>query len=549
MPKQTNDFQQLIAMVVELLEDGAVVEESRLFPDPDTGVKREVDVYALVRGKANQKVFAIAVECVDRSRKMDVTWVEGIYGKHSVLQVADVVLLVSAKGFYHSAEVKAKRFGYKTISPAISAKRLATTIFGTDGHGLGVTVGHMNLVGVQAQMSAAGLTPDFTMVESDVSVCAYRRADGMELVKANKYAMDAAVKKITEDAQAFMAEQASDETTIVTVDEPALDGERLHVLMRSADGETELLAVLDRLAITVRFSATGMTNHTLTHGGDFDGADFATGTGQVGNYPSRFTMVNTLAGPRGMLRPQYYIPSNPAARRDGPEGAARGWACRAKSRHSIVGEVAVHGGAGDSQHLRDVGGRDALLPELAGFGGIGVVDLAWASTLAPVGCGSGQPGAGALDHGVAFELGEGGHDGEHGCAHRPVGVQTFGEAAESDPSGRQLVHHGENVLGVASEAVELPDGEHVAFAEMVEAGIEMGSAGCRAAHAMVGVDAGRPGFLKRVELKLGILVGGADSRVPDNRHYRAPLSHNPVELSVLILPVMRLVFKTSDRRR
>jgi hypothetical protein len=29
MPKQTNDFQQLIAMVVELLEDGAVVGRSR----------------------------------------------------------------------------------------------------------------------------------------------------------------------------------------------------------------------------------------------------------------------------------------------------------------------------------------------------------------------------------------------------------------------------------------------------------------------------------------------------------------------------------------
>ena len=53
-----------------------------------------------------------------------------------------------------------------------------------------------------------------------------------------------------------------------------------------------------------------------------------------------------------------------------------------RERHTI-GEVAVHGGAGDAQHLRDVGGRDALLPELAGFGGIGVVDLARASALAP----------------------------------------------------------------------------------------------------------------------------------------------------------------------
>ena len=123
-------------------------------------------------------------------------------------------------------------------------------------------------------------------------------------------------------------------------------------------------------------------------------------------------------------------------------------------------------------------GPRCLVPKLAGFGGVGVVDLAWASALAPVGGGSGQPGAGPFDHGVAFELGERGHDGQHGRAHRPLGVQTLGEAAESDPSRCQLIHHRENVFGVASEAVELPDGEHVAFAEMVEAGIEMGSAGC-----------------------------------------------------------------------
>ena len=64
-------------------------------------------------------------------------------------------------------------------------------------------------------------------------------------------------------------------------------------------------------------------------------------------------------------------------------------------------------------------------------------------------------------------------------------MKTFGEAAESDPSGRQVVDHGEDVLCVASEAVQFPDGEHVAFAQMIQAGIEMGSASRRAAHAMV----------------------------------------------------------------
>jgi hypothetical protein len=173
---------------------------------------------------------------------------------------------------------------------------------------MGMNIGHMQLVNLKVQMSAAGLTPDFTMVEPDANVCPYRRADGAELVTAQKYAMDIALKNMTTKAPAFLAEQGSQELTTITVDAPTLDGERLDVLMQSADGETELLAVLDQLEITVRLSVTGMTHHTLTDGGNFDGADFATGTGQVGDYPSRFTMVNTPAGPRGMLRTQYDIP-------------------------------------------------------------------------------------------------------------------------------------------------------------------------------------------------------------------------------------------------
>ena len=106
----------------------------------------------------------------------------------------------------------------------------------------------------------------------------------------------------------------------------------------------------------------------------------------------------------------------------------------------------------------------------------------------------------------------------------PVGVQTLGDAAEPDPTGGQLVDHGEHVLGVATEPVELPDGEHIAFAEMVEAGIELGSARGRAAHAIVGEDARRPGVAKRIELKLGILVGGADPRVSDDCQLLLPVS-------------------------
>jgi len=73
------------------------------------------------------------------------------------------------------------------------------------------------------------------------------------------------------------------------------------------------------------------------------------------------------------------------------------------------------------------------------------------------------------------------------------------------PPRSQLVDDGEHMLGVAPEAVELPHGEDVALAEVIEASVKLWLAGRRAADAMVGEDARRPGFLKRVELKLGIL--------------------------------------------
>ena len=75
----------------------------------------------------------------------------------------------------------------------------------------------------------------------------------------------------------------------------------------------------------------------------------------------------------------------------------------------------------------------------------------------------------------------------------------------------------------------------------------MRAVGRRAAHAVVGENAGRPGFLKRVELKPGVLVSGADQRVSDDGHCHSLCLIIPSKFWVLILEVMRRVFKTSDR--
>jgi hypothetical protein len=77
-------------------------------------------------------------------------------------------------------------------------------------------------------------------------------------------------------------------------------------------------------------------------------------------------------------------------------------------------------------------------------------------------------------------------------------VQAFVQAAEPDAARSQLVDDSEDMLCVPSEPIELPDGQDVAFAKVVEAGVKSGSVGGGAADAVVVEDADRPGVAKRV---------------------------------------------------
>jgi hypothetical protein len=55
-------------------------------------------------------------------------------------------------------------------------------------------------------------------------------------------------------------------------------------------------------------------------------------------------------------------------------------------------------------------------------------------------------------------------------------VQPLGEAPEADAASGQLLDDGEDLLCVASEAVELPHREDVALSEVVQSGIELRAA-------------------------------------------------------------------------
>jgi len=100
MPRRTNEFQQLIAIIQSHLDPGAVVEESVLLDDRLTNTKREVDV--CVRGRLAGQAVVISIECRDRGRQVDVSWVDEMNCKHSRLPT-NLLVLVSHSGFTQEA--------------------------------------------------------------------------------------------------------------------------------------------------------------------------------------------------------------------------------------------------------------------------------------------------------------------------------------------------------------------------------------------------------------------------------------------------------------
>jgi len=135
VPRKTNPFQQVIASLLDLLENGSAVTESIEYPDPQAGNPREVDI-TIVRGQLNGQELRIGVECTDLGRKATQTWVDQEHGKHSRLQAAGILnslILVSDSGFTGPARTLAEELGYLAVHPNVAQSELAAAL--SDGMG------------------------------------------------------------------------------------------------------------------------------------------------------------------------------------------------------------------------------------------------------------------------------------------------------------------------------------------------------------------------------------------------------------------------------
>lgn len=96
MPRRSNEFQHLVAMLTALSSDGAAVHESVELIEIASTETREVDVVAIGEVAGHQTV--VCIECRDWKRPQTVEWVEQACTKFDDLG-ANVRVLVSSSGF------------------------------------------------------------------------------------------------------------------------------------------------------------------------------------------------------------------------------------------------------------------------------------------------------------------------------------------------------------------------------------------------------------------------------------------------------------------
>ena len=310
VPRKTNPFQQVIASLLDLLENGSVVTESIEYPDPQAGNPREVDI-TIVRGQLNGQELRIGVECTDLGRKATQTWVDQQHGKHSRLQAAGILnslILVSDSGFTGPARTLAEELGYPAIHPNIAESELAAAL--NEGVGpVRVKAASVRVLGWDVNFtlplpSGAG----FRLVDSPKEPWLFR-ADGSKLVLwsefEGKVKSDGFMKRHPLSV-AMMDGGPVNEQFTVELDPPTYEGERLYA--KCTDGESEVFALVDKMVVKMSVVSTNSADMKFSHAGDFVGHGFATGQAPIGD--TQAVIVATDVGGEGKMQVRFNFDSD-----------------------------------------------------------------------------------------------------------------------------------------------------------------------------------------------------------------------------------------------
>jgi hypothetical protein len=300
VPKRNQPFQRLIAMVVELVEDGEEVRESVEFPDPVTGQPREVDI-VVVRGKLNGQPVRIGIECVDHSSsqkktkpKADVPWVEGQDNKHRRLGRVDKLLLVSKTGFWSTATQVAESLGHRAITPKITKSELADVL--NELFWVRIKVAEVSLK--TATFSAARPNDGFQPVWEGGDPW-YQTHDGSDRIPCTELYQKLSMQDVGNDLSHFFEDGPSTRDHTSTIDNPKHEGERVH--LRMTNGHDEVVVPVDRIVVNVRVYSSETVKSNLTETGEYDGHPFLTGVTPIDGKDARFVVTDAPGGGTKMM--------------------------------------------------------------------------------------------------------------------------------------------------------------------------------------------------------------------------------------------------------
>jgi hypothetical protein len=107
MERRGRNLEEVVRLIEDALQEQDIeIKSPDFIPDIDTGQPREVDIS--LRGKIGSSKILIIIECRDRIKIPDATWIEQLACKRESVG-ADKVIAVSSTGFTEPAKIKAKK--------------------------------------------------------------------------------------------------------------------------------------------------------------------------------------------------------------------------------------------------------------------------------------------------------------------------------------------------------------------------------------------------------------------------------------------------------
>lgn len=333
MPKRSNEFQRLVAMLTALSSEGATVHESVEVTEIASQKPREVDVVAVGKVAGHQSI--VCIECRDWKRPQDAQWVEQAHTKFEDLG-ANVKVLVSSSGFTKLALEKAARHNIKTITPGEVTTEFVGNVVNNADH---AEYSHwVTLV----QKADVVITRDGVTQQQELPRnMPVFRADGSEISMFEDLVNHITQQHTRNRDQWEEAFRKGEELYgkgkvkyIATGDgpEPRSNGQKVYVKgISHVTGEEELFEIAN-VIVTFQAERT-VAGVPLTHG-EYEGTYYSTGSAPLGDHNTvqlvytenpdgKFNAIGRLDGPLDTLGVQILAKTDEAGT-ETPDSAAHG---------------------------------------------------------------------------------------------------------------------------------------------------------------------------------------------------------------------------------